>query len=335
MEIQSGLLSKTIIIGIIILFVGAVIAPTIVSDKAISTTFNQNGSLLGFVNDTSGNPIEGALIRVYFHGTYEEDYSDSTGYYHVTNIPICWCYKNCTTSMEGYETEWALLGIYENTTYDFVLTPIVQYNGSLSGYVNDTYMNPIEGARVRVNFHEIYEEDYSDSEGFYHVRNIPICYCLKNTTCSKEGYKTEWVLLGIVENTTYDFILTSNNPPDKPEITGPVMIHSPGPHEYTIKAIDPDGDDLFYEIDWADGTYEEWFGPYPAGEEITRNHTYCKEICAEIGVRAKDIHGATGEWAYLKVEISRSKQMTNPIILRFLEKFPLLEVILRAINLLR
>ncbi len=81
------------------------------------------------------------------------------------------------------------------------------YNGSLSGYVNDTSMNPIEGARVRVYFHETYGENYTDSSGYYHVTNIPICYCLKNATCSKEGYKTEWVLLGITENTTYDFIL--------------------------------------------------------------------------------------------------------------------------------
>ena len=82
------------------------------------------------------------------------------------------------------------------------------YDGSLSGYVNDTSMNPIEGARVRVYFHETYEENHTDSFGYYHVTNIPICYCMKNATCSKDGYKTEWVLLGITENTTYDFVLT-------------------------------------------------------------------------------------------------------------------------------
>lgn len=81
------------------------------------------------------------------------------------------------------------------------------YNGSLSGFVTDPLMNPIEGALVRVHFHETYEEDYSDENGYYHVTNIPICYCMKNATCSKEGYKTEWVLLGITENTTYDFVL--------------------------------------------------------------------------------------------------------------------------------
>jgi parallel beta-helix repeat protein len=70
------------------------------------------------------NPIEGAKVRVYFHGTYEENCTDSSGYYHVTNIPICRCLKNATASKDGYTTEWVLLTIWENTTYDFVLTPL-------------------------------------------------------------------------------------------------------------------------------------------------------------------------------------------------------------------
>ena len=87
------------------------------------------------------------------------------------------------------------------------LCEISENNGSLSGYVFDPLMNPINDALIRVHFHGTYEEDYSDEDGFYHVTNIPICYCMKNCTCSKEGYKTEWVLLGITENTTYDFML--------------------------------------------------------------------------------------------------------------------------------
>ena len=83
-----------------------------------------NGILSGYVKDASMNPIEGAKVRVYFHGTYEENYTDSSGHYNVTNIPICWCLKNATASKEGYITEWVLLAIGENTTYDFVLTPL-------------------------------------------------------------------------------------------------------------------------------------------------------------------------------------------------------------------
>ena len=83
-----------------------------------------DGTLSGFVNDTSMHPIEGALVRVYFHGTYEENFSDETGYYHVTDIPICYCMKNCTASKDGYYPDWVLMGIVEDSWYDFVLEPI-------------------------------------------------------------------------------------------------------------------------------------------------------------------------------------------------------------------
>ena len=79
---------------------------------------------------------------------------------------------------------------------------------SLSGYVTDPFSNPIEGARVRISFHDTYEENYTDSNGYYYVSNIPICYCMKNASASKEGYSTEWILLSISENTTHDFVLT-------------------------------------------------------------------------------------------------------------------------------
>ena len=102
-----------------------------------------NGTLSGYVTDPLDNPIEGALIRVHFHGTYEEDYSDENGYYHVTNIPICYCMKNATCSKEGYKTEWELLSIAENTTYDFVLYPTYVYPVFDGSQCNGWWNSPI------------------------------------------------------------------------------------------------------------------------------------------------------------------------------------------------
>ncbi|MDH7506364.1 MAG: carboxypeptidase-like regulatory domain-containing protein [Candidatus Thermoplasmatota archaeon] len=61
----------------------------------LKTTLNtqNNGTLSGFGRDPNTNPIEGALVRVYFHETYRENYSDSNGYYQVTDIPLCYCLK--------------------------------------------------------------------------------------------------------------------------------------------------------------------------------------------------------------------------------------------------
>lgn len=92
--------------------------------------------------------------------------------------------------------------------------------GSLSGYVTDTQMNPLPGARVRVYFHETYEENYSNATGYYHVTNIPLCYCLKNATCLKAGYEPQWVLLSISENTIYDFTLTELSQDPYPLLNG-------------------------------------------------------------------------------------------------------------------
>jgi len=118
-------MKKYIAVAVLLLLISVNVIPstsTIVEKKSIILTFNE-GSLSGFVNDTSMNSIEGARVRVCFHGTYEEDYSDSSGYYHVTNIPICNCTKNCTAFKQGYKPECVWLSIYENTIYDFVLTP--------------------------------------------------------------------------------------------------------------------------------------------------------------------------------------------------------------------
>ena len=210
-------------------------------------------------------------------------------------------------------------------------------DGILSGYVNYTSMNPIEGALVRVYFHGTYEENYTDSSGYYNITNIPICYCLKNATCSKEGYRTEWVLLSIDENTTHDFILMFNQPPSAPDIDGPTVKPvpmpkqgGPGPYNYTFKSIDPDGDNVYYYIDWGDGEFEDWFGPFESGEEVTHSHTWSEQGTPTIKAKAKDIWGAESDWGTLDVIIPKNQNMW---FLRWLERFPILQKILDVLRL--
>jgi parallel beta-helix repeat protein len=120
-------MKKGLSFAVITLFIGIALAPCITASEPTSNQAiysDDNGTLSGYVNDTSMNPIEGARVRVHFHETYKENYTDSSGYYHVTNIPICRCSKNATASKDGYTTEWVLLTIWENTTLDFVLTPL-------------------------------------------------------------------------------------------------------------------------------------------------------------------------------------------------------------------
>jgi len=125
---KQNLIRQGLAVAVILLFIGVALAPSInaeiESNESTCTNFLDDGTLSGYVYDNNMEPIKEALVRVYFHETYKEDYTDSFGYYHVTNIPICYCLKNATASKAGYTTEWVLLSIDENTTYDFVLTPL-------------------------------------------------------------------------------------------------------------------------------------------------------------------------------------------------------------------
>jgi parallel beta-helix repeat protein len=128
---------KQIIVGISLIFFAFLLIPNVIStnlefiatpsQKDSSTIQEDLGTLSGYATDAVMNPIEGARTRVYFHDTYRENYSDATGYYHVTDISICNCTKNCTCIKQGYYPEWVYLSIEENTTYDFILTPKGQW----------------------------------------------------------------------------------------------------------------------------------------------------------------------------------------------------------------
>jgi hypothetical protein len=196
--------------------------------------------------------------------------------------------------------------LFSSNTYGYALSDIssqlaptssiLRQEASLSGYVTDSFMNPINAALVRVYFHDTYEENYSNSLGYYHVTNIPLCYCLKNATCSKEGYHTEWVLLSISENTTYNFILTSLNQSCYPVFNG--TMGTGGWYISCVNVsfvINGDIDTIFYRVDA--GAWHQYVEPF--------------QICADgmhIFYWYYTYHGNTSEILQTTLKIDR----TNP-----------------------
>jgi len=82
-----------------------------------------------------------------------------------------------------------------------------------------------------------------------------------------------------------------NNPPGIPTISWTPDIG------LTIMATDPEGDDIFYMVDWGDGSTSEWLGPYHSGKEVTAMHTWVLPGTYMVRVRAKDIHDAISDWS--------------------------------------
>ena len=163
-----------------------------------------------------------------------------------------------------------------------------------------------------------HEEDYTDEIGYYYVDNIPICYCMKNCTCSKEGYETEWVLLDIVENTTYDFVLTSLDPIPNLDCDGILAYCDPEPETYltgnfiVFNSGDP-GSLLDWEIvEWPD--WGIWFFSPESGNDLMPEDGVVT-IDVEVVLPDEIEHDLVGEVLIVNLENSSDYCIIDVIIM--------------------
>jgi len=108
-------------------------------------------------------------------------------------------------------------------------------------------------------------------------------------------------------NGNYDIWLIKvelvNHPPEICEIDGTNNGKPEVEYNYTISASDPDGDNVYYTIDWGDETPVTKYGPFESGEKFIINHSWCEKGEYILKARASDIHGLYGEWGNLEVTI--------------------------------
>ena len=127
-----------------------------------------------------------------------------------------------------------------------------------------------------------------------------------------------------------------NREPTRPTISGDQVIHVPNKvYEYQISTTDPNDDNVFYYIDWGDGTYEDWSGPYKSGANTTKTHSWPPVTkLYEIQVKAKDIYGAESDWGKMYVFVLKGRPAGNSLLIRLfirlIERFPIFEKILTS-----
>ena len=125
---------------------------------------------------------------------------------------------------------------------------------------------------------------------------------------------------------------TPNDPPNTPTIDGPTEGHYDDWYYYIFSAVDPEGQDVRFWIDWGDGDSEIWLGPANSGEELQYGHNWESQGIYNISVRAEDDRGLYSDWAYLEVTMPVNQQSYSfPLLQRFLERFPNMFPILRQL----
>ena len=116
-----------------------------------------------------------------------------------------------------------------------------------------------------------------------------------------------------------------------PLIHGPVSGQVGIEYPYTFVSDDPNDLDVFYYIDWGDGTTEEWAGPFESGKEVTFNHTWNEKGSYLLKAKAKNTENEESEWSILEIYQPKLKSHFHLLLQRFLGKHPLLFSVLRNV----
>ena len=109
-------------------------------------------------------------------------------------------------------------------------------------------------------------------------------------------------------------------PPGAPSIDGPATGAAGTAYDYTFNAVDPDDDDVLYHIDWGDLS-SETTGLLPSGQDEIRSHTWADEGTFNITAYAEDETGLVGPSTTLVVTMPRAKAVPT-LLQRLLEIFP-------------
>jgi hypothetical protein len=121
--------------------------------------------------------------------------------------------------------------------------------------------------------------------------------------------------------------------PTIPVVTGPSSGKVGEPTTYTFVSTDPEGQDVFYMVDWGDGQISNWTDANPSGDSTSLPHTWDKRGTYTIKVKAKDSYNAESDWGTLKIKMPASfnlplQRLCGRILDRHPNVFPILRHLL-------
>jgi len=124
-----------------------------------------------------------------------------------------------------------------------------------------------------------------------------------------------------------------NLPPNTPFITGKAFGRVGKPYEYALITTDPEGDNVYYTINWGDGTSETYIGPFASNTEAKATHTWSVKGTYVIKAKARDIYDAESDWGILSVTMPYSHNIKlikfcEKLLERFPHAFPILQYVL-------
>lgn len=89
-------------------------------------------------------------------------------------------------------------------------------------------------------------------------------------------------------NFTVSVVAVINTAPTTPVVNGPKSAAQGEASEYNCVSTDPNGDQIYYNFSWGDGSFSSWRGPFDAGERCQVSHVWAGKGVFEVRVQAMD-----------------------------------------------
>jgi len=297
---------------------------------------NIENAVMFFENQTScyGTPYN--IARVYTH--YSEPYINSLILNNKVLVPITgsqWdddAIESYEEALPGYEVlgftgSWAntdalhcrTMGITDSEMLYIEHTPLYGTQSSSDGY--DINANIIAYSGEDINTAEVI---YRIDGGSWQCENMQFLgsnqyrYTIapQLTGTVIDYYITSEDDSGRIENhpyigetMAYSFnCYFDNEPPEKPDINGPANGVPETDYDFDFSAIDPDGDNVKFFIDWADGE-TEWTDFVASGSILTISHSFAEKGHFLITAKAVDEYGQEGPDETFQVTIPKYKNL--------------------------
>jgi hypothetical protein len=196
--------------------------------------------------------------------------------------------------------------------------------------------NPIKNGNVNIeipNTGDIWTTS-TDNDGFYNYTiNAPK---IIDDTPTFEEFGSDGIIVSCSLNDLEGYIVKTltikgNNPPNAPTINGPNKAKKGVGSTYEFNSSDPDGDDLYYYIEWGDGSNTSWIGPYSTGKSFTLKHIWNEKNSFQIKAKVKDDDGVESNWTIFKVSTFKNRVLYSSILEKVLYKlqdyFPILKLV--------